>query len=359
MITKVKVENFRCFEQFTMTGIKPITFIGGRNNSGKSAFLEAVILAKGFRSMRLIGALQNIRENRPGMKFSMNTLWEPFFFDFSKTDKFRIKLLNDESLEVDLTVGKIFDDGELFANNQGIFDSRMPLYNNMKRIKHIIAECKGADEYKCTVDLVNDVFQMNVEPRIEEAKTNEVAIYYSSTQKNNSTGVAEWISKMIFADNKSLLVELLQIFEKDIADIITVTDNKEPYAYVVMKDKRKISLNYMGDGINKALDLLMNILDAPHGVVLVDEIENGLHYSVYEKVLSLYFEAAAKVGCQLFLTTHSVNILKAAVQIMKDAGRLNEVGYQRMDFSRSVRKAFCFSGEELDHALNHNGMEIR
>jgi AAA15 family ATPase/GTPase len=42
MIDAIEINNFRCFHQTKIGGFKSINLIGGKNNSGKTALLEAV-----------------------------------------------------------------------------------------------------------------------------------------------------------------------------------------------------------------------------------------------------------------------------------------------------------------------------
>ena len=40
----------------------------------------------------------------------------------------------------------------------------------------------------------------------------------------------------------------------------------------------------MGEGLRRLLSLLLAIANLKDGIVLIDEIENGFHYSVHKKV---------------------------------------------------------------------------
>ena len=44
MISSVSIKNFKGFQNFHIKGLAPITLIGGKNNVGKSSFLEALFL---------------------------------------------------------------------------------------------------------------------------------------------------------------------------------------------------------------------------------------------------------------------------------------------------------------------------
>ena len=41
-LATVDIENFRCFQKLTVKGLTRVNLFVGRNNSGKTAFLEAV-----------------------------------------------------------------------------------------------------------------------------------------------------------------------------------------------------------------------------------------------------------------------------------------------------------------------------
>lgn len=93
-------------------------------------------------------------------------------------------------------------------------------------------------------------------------------------------------------------------------------------------------------------------MTSPNGIVLLDEIENGFHYSVYPKVLRALYEAALNVRCQLVITAHNDDILRQSAAVMKELNQLDSLCYQRIGISNKGRKAYAFSGAELDSALD-------
>lgn len=67
----------------------------------------------------------------------------------------------------------------------------------------------------------------------------------------------------------------------------------------------------LGDGVNRALGLLVALASVRGGVLLVDEIENGIHYSAQDGLWRLLIDAAVRFNVQIFATTHSSDCIRA------------------------------------------------
>jgi AAA15 family ATPase/GTPase len=67
----------------------------------------------------------------------------------------------------------------------------------------------------------------------------------------------------------------------------------------------------MGGGILKIFSIILAILDTENGIVLIDEIENGLYYSSQEILWNAVLEIARECNVQIFATTHSIENIKA------------------------------------------------
>lgn len=76
-----------------------------------------------------------------------------------------------------------------------------------------------------------------------------------------------------------------------------------------------ISLNSMGDGMLRILQLALKVYPAKDGFLLIDEFENGLHYSIQEKVWDWLFELSEQLNIQVFATTHSWDSVESFAKI--------------------------------------------
>ena len=154
------------------------------------------------------------------------------------------------------------------------------------------------------------------------------------------------------------MITALQKFDENIIDIMTILENNTSFVYIKFNSGDVIPINYLGDGINKAISLLLCLLNFSDGILLIDEIENGLYFKLYDEILPILCETALSTNCQIIITTHNKDIIKTIVDSMKKMDRLNDICYQRMSFSKGKRQAFAFLGDEIISSFDSN-MEMR
>ncbi|HET7462737.1 MAG TPA: AAA family ATPase [Longimicrobium sp.] len=102
---------------------------------------------------------------------------------------------------------------------------------------------------------------------------------------------------------------------------------------------RPIPLRSMGDGVNRVFGIALAMVQALRGVVLIDEVENGLHYSVQEEVWRAVFALAAQLQVQVFATTHSSDCIQAFAAAANDSpvnGMLHRLESRGRDSLRVV-----------------------
>ena len=82
--------------------------------------------------------------------------------------------------------------------------------------------------------------------------------------------------------------------------------------------KKLVPYQLMGDGIIRLLSIIVSISQTENGILLIDEIENGFHYSVLNKLWQSVYETAIQYNVQIFITTHSFECAKAFGNIEYD-----------------------------------------
>ena len=85
---------------------------------------------------------------------------------------------------------------------------------------------------------------------------------------------------------------------------------------------RPLPLRSFGDGLNRLFGIILSLVNARGGFLLVDEFENGLHYSVQLDAWRMVFRLAQSRDIQVFATSHSWDTIetfqKAAAEAPAD-----------------------------------------
>ncbi len=90
MIRNLEIKNFRCFEHIRVEGIQRVNLIGGKNNSGKTALLEALDLNQSSSAQSVL-ALRHIRnESTAFVKAAPEKAWNALFFNQNTDQKAKI-----------------------------------------------------------------------------------------------------------------------------------------------------------------------------------------------------------------------------------------------------------------------------
>ncbi len=116
-------------------------------------------------------------------------------------------------------------------------------------------------------------------------------------------------------ETKRKVLEALQIISPEIEDIdiFGVSERlRERISKVRLSGvPDPVSLRSMGDGLNRVFSLITALVNANNGLLLVDEIESGLHYSTQKNLWRLIFQIAEQLNVQVFATTHSWDCIEA------------------------------------------------
>ena len=108
------------------------------------------------------------------------------------------------------------------------------------------------------------------------------------------------------------VVESLRIIAPEVERVslvsqeIGIARSEERYPIVKLSGAAEpVSLASLGDGMSRLFTIVLALVNSAEGLLLIDEVENGLHYSIQPHVWRLIFETAERLDIQVFATTHS------------------------------------------------------
>lgn len=351
MIEKIKIENFKLFNKIEINNLKPINIVGGKNNVGKSSFLEAIFL---FHDRINPDMFVKQLGWRGVQKITINedTIWVPIFNDFDTSKTIKVKIGKEEmSIKLNKNYNPRMNAGSL---NKDFSDASISKTTASMSSLEIIVEMNNEELQKS--HLIID--EKGLSHHIEISISKPPILSYISNKTISSSDTAVGFSKLDEINQGNDVVESLQIIEPRLETLsLNVLGNQTMVFGKLHGVSKKFPVAYMGDGINKLLSIITRIAQSANGVVLIDEIENGFHYSIMDKVWKILSKTAEIFKCQLFITTHSYECLEAAHKGLEE----NSDSYCYLRFDRNKDKniiAKQYSHAVLGAAIE-SGWEVR
>lgn len=352
MISNIQIDKMRCFKDFILDDIGRINIIAGENNAGKTALLEAIFLLFAYNSPDLFMKVNGIRGIVP-MPPTPIILWEQFFYQLTDEELNISCSLYDEDAPISLALFKdtLSSSFKMLPNEQqNIKPSNMVGYP--LRL-HFQGYGKSNTGY-CTLQDMGFTTQWELQP-IHHKKH----LYYLGPKASFAPNMlSELFSTVELAGKKESLLKAIRLLDSSIDDLINVTIKGTTYIYA-KQNGLALPITAKGDGINKLLHILCVMIANSGGITLIDEIENGFHYSFYPALWKTIESIARSTGGQVFATTHSYECIQDAAIALQDAEDTGSgIRFIRLGRKKGIVKPHVLAAELFTYAIDRN-MEIR
>lgn len=154
------------------------------------------------------------------------------------------------------------------------------------------------------------------------------------------------------------MYDAMRIIEPSFERLVFTGEGLNTTVLIKLKDARgRLPLGSLGDGIKRLLGLAICMAQAQGGVLLIDEIDTGLHYSTMESMWRFIIEASRRLGVQVFATTHSGDCIRALAWLQTEHPELaQDVSVHRIE--KDAPSAVRYSAEDIEIAARHH-VEVR
>lgn len=353
----ITIEQYRCFSKLSIGSFKRVNLIGGMNNVGKSSFLEAIFLLLGATNSNLllnINSFRGVESYEGNPELIQEILWNHLFYNFSENPKIKIVGNLHNGKNISLTINPKQSEG-VFTSISGSAIRDDIVKTNDRTFNTLQFKYKDENGKSYDVEMkVNDKGISIPQPKVLSPFQ---GIIIPARRRTLWKEVATRYGQLEISSREFDLISALSIIEPRLVKLTTIIGASGPMLYGDIGLGKMLPLAEMGDGLLSLMDKLLAITSVPHGIVLIDEIENGFHYSVLDKVWSILDFASEKYDVQIFATTHSMECIRSAHRIFK-AKKTYDFGYHRLEFSNETIEAVDLSQEILDTTLE-SGWEIR
>ncbi len=362
----LNIKNFRGFSELKLENFGRVNLLLGNNNSGKTTVLEALFLILGGSNPKNDLNINSLR----GLRFEGEEDFRYFFhkLDYNNIPEIKSEFSREEYSRI-LKINPLYKDYievyNDFADDLGDENRYIPKINTTSNTievlglinEFLIKETVNKPPKKYNSSIVYQNGRPIITPPKNYIEEISGAILNSDIHTTDIIGSLENIIK---SKQQDKIINVLNQIDKRIKDI-TIFTNRRIFFDLDGID-HLVPINIMGDGIRRLLSLITIISETTGGVVLVDEIENGLHYSAHKKLWEAVLVACKEYDVQLFITTHNIETLKCLMEVAKNEiipNSQEEIkAYTIKSLNNGVFKSYRYDFPEFEHAIEQE-TEIR
>lgn len=314
MYSQFRVQNFRGFKDLELKDLARINLIAGKNNVGKTSLLEAFFVFMNPTNLELslrVNAIRGYRRIRIGQHSELAGILSPTFHEFNMERGFTVSGNYENGRSIPYSFTEKFASQKAKDVMGAVFElDEESALSASESVRSIPIEIMDIDNNVTTAWLLlQSDGNLQIKPQSE---SRQPTYFFASIVRESAEILAERHTKLINKGREDLLLLALQIIDSRIKNIRQTFQNGEPIISADIGMKQLMPINFLGDGVIRVLQFILAIANAENGVVLIDEIENGFHYSVLPKIWAIIHEAAELFNVQIFATTHSFEMIRAA-----------------------------------------------
>ncbi len=365
MLDSLTISNYRCFREFRVNKLARINLLLGKNNSGKTAILEAIML---LATRGDPGILFQISRRRQDELVQLPAIPGVPLVDFAQFVHGRSTAIGESDFYISSQPGPpgVGFKVDPLATGTPPTDLRLPAPDALLRIGSVLDGKFTGETFVWPMSRSGAIlFPPNRFP--EHAQTRYGAaqhvMYLGPGLPTSQELGTMWGFLQMTRGLEQQVYKIVQLMVPEIVDIVfppVGSDNDFRGAVLVGIEgqKNRVPLGNFGDGVRHLLQVAIAICSVLQGgILLLDEFENGLHYSLMPRLWKAIIQAAKDRDIQIFAATHSNDCVNALAGIAGESSDLStQVAAHQIDSQLS--DGITFSGHEIRIAVEHE-IEVR
>ena len=308
-LPSINVQRFRAIRHLSLPELARVTLFVGQNNAGKTSLLEAVRL---FSAANPLSVLATVLRERSGIRFSPARR-------LSATLDVAV-----EDLEAAVAAARSIFHGTYSGAEDTVqidgprerlvlslpWSSRISKDDRGRLVElelflgpssPLIQIDRGARKWELTYDLL-------MRRRSVVVRRGAMPAVFIPAQGMSGAAIASFWDRVADDGYAADVEEVLRTMVPGLERVYLVGAGGSQLRTVALQIRglrRLVPIANMGDGTNRVFAVALALVSAREGLVLIDEVENGLHHSVQDQVWTAIFSLAAQMGTQVLATTHS------------------------------------------------------
>lgn len=306
----ITVEEFKCFSNFHAEGFKRVNLIGGKNNVGKTALMEAIYINVHSEDIASITtAIFNIKADRE----SLNIL-------------------------------QSFADGNIF-NPIRFLEGTNEYKSHSKNYSVYFLVQKEGGIKKYIIAFGGKEFSINA---------NDFSFSFSDLESIHYINAHGFTDKQVNA-----VFNFVQKLDKEPnlnAKINEFDPNIKSFKFIHGKPQCNFNGTYrelseFGDGLKSYISIICSLYACQNGYLFIDELDNGIYYEHFDKLWEIILTLSKEMNCQVFATTHSKEMLESFARVAKKLEE-QDVSYTLLLKNKEQElKTISFDYEMLEYSM--------
>lgn len=337
MYTNLRIRNFRGFRDLTVAPLRRVNLLVAKSNVGKTALLEAVAL--------LVNGQGAIPEFPKAFRNSDHP---------ELGSEFWVWLFRDRNLDAEISI-------EASDGGQHAQSVALRCTETTRQLKP--DGCKDVQVF--AVEGRNHGLWMRTDPEMAQPRgqprnlgaTSGGAKIFATSPMNPVEEARKYHKVMLKKGGEERIQELLRVIEPRLVKVRAAQTGSSPSIYADIGLSELIPVSQLGQGFSRVLSIYTALLLSEAKVFLIDEVENGIHYSALDQVWKGIAEVAERENVQVFATTHSWECLVAAAKVFADREPY-DLAVHRLQMGAEDVEAKTFDRETLATSIEQ-GFEVR
>lgn len=337
MIKDICIKNYKGFKNFEIKDFKQFNIITGRNNAGKSSLLEAISMLYSPVSAYYINWL--------ALNYNSNTCYS-FFHNLDTDIPIEISTTN-EKLKL------LIDLHEKIEEEQRYIRDDKP--ENLTK-KQVGLRFNYSSKYIGKTDIfIGSESRYRFQRKYED-------LHISSTKLINLRSMyledyVKFFDEIQTNKQDEIIINLLK--ETIIPELNNIALAQDNTLKIDVGYDKYLPFGALGDGIKTLFKILIAIYNNRNGILLIDEIENGFHYSVLDSIWRVIIRAVQEFNVQIFVSTHSKECISSYMKVFEEMNLKDDFdNYFRLERDENEIIHVSYSSNELKAALENN-FEVR
>ncbi len=340
MLKSLHIEKFRCFDRFEISELGRVNLLTGYNNGGKTTVLEAIETLLSLGKMNWLFQTA-IRRGETTTRNNDDETGECLVNHFFHGH-------NPKSMPT-VQVNGVYDSRDISVEirhqqpDQGMMMMASQARAGTSSVHAVEVSWNFGSTSRSLKLPVIDGFVSLARPLPYRDEPPLLPLRFLSTESFALHRLISWFDQVVLTPDEELLLEAIHLIDPGIQRIASIGDAGRRAIHVRYDGVLSpLPIGNLGDGVSRILCIALGLVTSANGVLLIDEIDTGLHYTTLEKMWRFVYRAAKRLNVQVFATTHSGDCIKSLAAIadeVADDGP-DAITIQHIDCER--RKAIGF-----------------